>query len=223
MCDVRPVYDEGVIKFRAEHTTAPIPERHRPLACRLAAWRDVLAKLELVGQDPNRYGGAGYGNMSARVGPRGLPRGRRAMLITGSQTGGVAALELSHLCLVEAYDYERNAVSSRGPVPPSSETMTHGALYDASPAIQFVFHAHAPSIWRAARALGIPVSDPRVPYGTPQMAREVQRLYTGSALPALRILAMGGHEDGIVVFGEDAEQTGQTLVGYLARALASSR
>lgn len=218
MCEVEPVYDEGVIKFRADHTYAPIVARHGELACRLMAWREVLAKLQLVGQDPARYGGAGYGNVSARVGPAGMPRGRRAMLITGSQTGAAARLDLSHLCLVERYDYDKNEVSSRGPIQPSSETMTHGAIYDASPAIRFVFHAHAPVIWRSAQTLRIPMSDPRIAYGTPQMAQAVQRLFTGSALPALRILAMGGHEDGIIVFGERAEQAGQTLVTYLARA-----
>jgi hypothetical protein len=212
------VYDEGVIKFHAAHTREPLAGQHRDLACKLVAWREVMGKLELVGQDPARYGGAGYGNVSARVGPPSLPRGKRAMLITGTQTGGIQKLGPAELCLVERYDYAENRVVSRGAVEPSSETMTHGAIYDLSPAIRFVFHAHSPVIWRAASALRIPTSDARVAYGTPEMAREVQRLYFGSALPALRILAMGGHEDGIIVFGESAEAAGQTLVTQLARA-----
>ena len=47
------------------------------------------------------------------------------MLITGTQTGGIARIKASHLCLVERYDYERNCVESRGTIEPSSETMTH--------------------------------------------------------------------------------------------------
>src|SRR5690606_30824448 len=145
-------------------------------------------------------------------------RGRRAMLVTGTQTGGMRDISLAHLCLVERYDYQRNWVKSTGLIEPSSETMTHGAIYDLSPAIRFVLHAHSPVIWRRAKALRIPTTDPRVAYGTPEMAREVQRLWGGSTLPATRILAMGGHEDGIIVFGGTAEEAGQVLVGYLARA-----
>ncbi|MEZ4437739.1 MAG: class II aldolase/adducin family protein [Polyangiaceae bacterium] len=211
--------DEGVIKFEAEHRQERLePGRYGDLACRLAGWREVLAKLQLVGQDPARYGGAGYGNVSARVGPRGMPRGKRSMLISGTQTGGVPRLGLSHLCLVEAYDYARNRVVSRGALRPSSETMTHGAIYDLSPAIAFVFHAHCPELWQHAAALRLPTTDPRIAYGTPEMAREVQRLYHGTTLSAVRILAMGGHEDGIIVFGETAEEAGAVLVRQLARA-----
>ena len=211
--------DEGVIKFTAEHTPGRIDQRrHGDAICKLIAWREVLSKLELVGRDAARYGGAGYGNVSTRVGPPATARGARAMLITGTQTGGVEQLDASHLCLIERYDYERNWVKSSGPIAPSSETMTHGAIYDLSPAIRFVFHAHSPVIWRSAKQLAIPVTDPRVPYGTPAMAREVQRLYFGSTLSALRVLAMGGHEDGIIVFGESAEDAGQVMVTQLARA-----
>jgi L-ribulose-5-phosphate 4-epimerase len=211
--------EEGVIKFEAEHTTCPLDvHRYGEVACRLIAWREVLAKLALVGQDPVRYQGAGYGNVSARVGPASSVRGARAMMISGTQTGGVHALGLEHLCVVERYDYQRNRVCSRGPIQPSSETMTHGAIYDLSPAIRFVFHAHSPVIWRNARTLRIPTTDPRVAYGTPEMAREVQRLHGSSTLPANRILAMGGHEDGVIVFGENADQAGQSMVRYLARA-----
>lgn len=210
---------EGVIKFRALHEERPLDAaRHGALACRLVAWREVMAMTQLVGQDPARYGGAGYGNVSGRVGPPSLARGARAMLITGTQTGGTAALGLRHFCVVERYDAARNLVHSHGPIAPSSETLTHGAIYDLSPAIRFVLHAHSPVIFAASAALGIPTTHPRVAYGTPEMAREVQRLYGQSSLPTVRILAMGGHEDGIIVFGHSAEEAGQTLVTYLARA-----
>lgn len=212
------MYDEGVIKFAAEHAHRALePARYGELACRLVSWREVMAKLGLVGQDPGRYGGAGYGNVSARVGPAGV-RGARAMLVTGTQTGGMARIGLQQLCLVERYDYERNWVKSSGLIEPSSETMTHGAIYDLSPAIRFVFHAHGPVIWRQAAALRLPTTDPRVAYGTPEMAREVQRLWGSSTLQATRILAMGGHEDGIIVFAHTAEEAGQVLVSTLARA-----
>lgn len=211
--------DEGVIKFRADHTREPLDaRRYGPLVCTLIAWREILAHTGLVGQDPARYGGAGYGNVSARVGPRSAGRGRRAMIVSGTQTGGLFAIGLDHFCLVERYDYEANRVRSRGPLPPSSETMTHGAVYDLSPAIRYVFHGHGPILWRRAAQLRIPTTDASVPYGTPAMAREVHHLWSHTHLPEVRILAMAGHEDGILVFGKSAEQAGRTLVSYLARA-----
>lgn len=211
--------DEGIVKFEAVHRREPLdPMRYGDLASTLIAWREVLAKMQLVGEDPARYGGAGYGNVSGRVGPAGAVLGKRSMVITGTQTSGMGAIGLSHLCLVDEYDYRQNRVRSQGLAEPSSETMTHGAIYDLSPAIRYVFHAHSPIIWQRARSLRIPTTDPRVAYGTPQMALEVQRLFGSSTLSANHVLAMGGHEDGIIVFGHTAEEAGQVLVTYLARA-----
>ena len=56
--------------------------------------------------------------------------------------------------------------------------------------------------------------------GTPAMAAEVARLYADPAVRAGGILAMGGHEDGLVAFGASAEAAGTVLVRAFARALA---
>lgn len=212
-------YDEGVIKFTAVHERQPLsPERHGALSCELVAWREIMMKTQLVGRDPRLYGGAGYGNVSGRIGPPGSAMGARAMLITGTQTGGMPQVSLADFCVVERYDYRRNMVWSRGLIEPSSETMTHGAIYDLSPHIRFVFHGHGAVIWRQAQALRVPTSDESVPYGTREMAAEVQRLYRTTSLPETRIMAMGGHEDGIIVFGHTAAEAGRVLITYLARA-----
>jgi hypothetical protein len=50
------------------------------------------------------------------------------------------------------------------------------------------------------------------------MAREVLSLYGSSTLSAVRILAMGGHQDGVIVFGQTAESAGEVMVRFLARA-----
>lgn len=209
---------EGVIKFAADHTDGELAPAHRDLACTLIAWREIMARLNLVGQDPARYDGAGYGNLSARVGPRGVGRGRRAFLITGTQTSGLGAIGLESFCLVSRYRPEANWVASSGPIRPSSESMTHGAIYDLSPTIRFVFHAHAPVIWRRAGPLRLPTSDPSIEYGTPAMAAEVGRLHRSTALAELRCLAMGGHEDGVISFGRTAEEAGEAMMRILARA-----
>jgi L-ribulose-5-phosphate 4-epimerase len=213
------MHDEGVIKFTARHEQRRLePRTYGELACTLTAWREIFSKTELVGQDPARYGGAGYGNVSGRVQAPSAPRGQRAFLVTGTQTGGERTLSLEQYCVVTRYEERHNRVDSFGAIAPSSESMTHGAIYDLSPHIRFVFHAHTPVIWQRAAALRLPTTRPEVPYGTPEMAREMYRLYTTTPLPELRILAMGGHEDGIIVFGKTAEEAGEVMLRHLARA-----
>ena len=213
---------EGVIRFQAHHETRLLDERlYGEIARLLAAWREVLARLGLIGQDPHRYEGHGYGNVSARVGPMGaVGRGHRRFLITGTQTGERRSVALEDFCLVERYDISRNEVASFGQVPPSSETLTHGAIYDIAPEVRVVLHGHCPEIWRRAASLGIPVTPREALNGTPAMAVEVQRLYRESTLAGGGILAMGGHEDGVISLGRSAAEAGERLVHHLARALA---
>lgn len=211
--------EEGVVKFQAEHNEARLQERtYGAIASSLLAWREIVRKLGLIGRLPGLYDDAGFGNVSGRVGAPSAARGARSFLITGTQTGGLPCAALDQLCLVRTYDWRRNRVTSEGATAPSSESMTHGALYDQGPHIRFVLHGHSPVLWGAAASLGLPVTDARVPYGTPQMAEEVARLYRTTRLPELGLLAMGGHQDGVVAFGRTLDEAGQTLVRSLARA-----
>jgi hypothetical protein len=213
---------EGVVKFEADHEERPLDFRALgELGCTLIAWREILAQTGLIGRDPERYGGAGYGNVSARILPWNADRGERPFLVTGTQTSDRRDVSLDSFCVVRSWSIPRNRVVSFGPILPSSESMTHGAVYDLSPAIRFVFHAHCPVIWRRASLLRIPTTDPAVPYGTPEMAREVSRLWRTSSLLDLRIFVMGGHEDGVVVFGRTAEEAGEVMLRFLARGYAA--
>jgi ribulose-5-phosphate 4-epimerase/fuculose-1-phosphate aldolase len=216
---------EGVVKFGLAHRAVALEEHVHGEAVRtLVGWREVLRRLGGVGQDPGRYGGAGFGNLSLRVPPLGeAGRGRRRFLITGTQTGGRRDLGLGDCCVVERYDLEHNHVTSFGATPPSSESLTHGALYDAAPSSRAVFHIHAPELWRQARRLGLPLSRLEVPYGTPAMAHEVERLFREGALAAHGIFVMAGHEDGVIAFGDSAEAAGAILLRQVARALAGGQ
>lgn len=211
--------DEGVIKFEFDHSRESLDRRNfADLVCPLIAWREILALTGLVGQEPGRYEGAGYGNVSTRVGRPGMGLGRRSFLVTGTQTSGKRCVGLDDFALVERYEFERNRLVSRGLTPPSSESMTHGAVYDLGPHIRCVLHAHSPALWSRRQALRLPETSPSVPYGTPEMAREVQRLYRSSSFSERRVLAMGGHEDGVIAFGRSPEDAGQALLTWLARA-----
>jgi ribulose-5-phosphate 4-epimerase/fuculose-1-phosphate aldolase len=210
---------EGAIKFEARHSAGQLEaSRFGDLVCQLVAWREILARTGLVGQDAALYGGYAYGNVSGRVGPFPGARRERGFVVSGSGTSGKPRVALQDFCLVTRCDPQDNRVTSRGACLPSSESLTHGAIYDLAPHIRFVFHVHSPTIWRRARDLRLPTTEASAPYGSPEMAREVERLYRASTLAETGILAMGGHEDGVVVFGRTAEEAGQVVLRYLARA-----
>lgn len=197
---------EGVIKYVLDFVEAD-PDMVDISA--LTAWRAVLMDLGMVGQDPERYQGLGFGNLSMRT-PAGF-------LITGSQTGARQRLMIADHAEVTGWDLTDNRLAARGRTKPSSEALTHAAVYDARHDVDFVFHGHSPDIWNAAAELGIQITDASVPYGTPAMAVAVRDRLAGAADCGL--LAMGGHEDGIVAWGREANDTGLAIVGTFAEAL----
>jgi ribulose-5-phosphate 4-epimerase/fuculose-1-phosphate aldolase len=210
--------DEGVIKFAMEHeqgSALPATE-----LAEVNAWRRILFQLALIGQDPARYGGYGFGNISCRIPPFNGGPNQRTFVISGTQTGGIPNLEPAHYTLVTGYYPMRNLLVSKGPIRPSSESLTHGMVYDLAEDAHWVLHAHSPHIWLQAAALELPMTAADVAYGTPEMAAEVERLFAESDVRARGIFGMGGHEDGIVTFGPTAEAAGSVLINYLAAAYA---
>lgn len=201
---------EGVIKFNLRYQAGAALANEALRA--LDAWRNLLFKLGLIGQDPARYGGVGYGNVSQRL-------DATRFAVTGSQTAHLPHLRPEHYAVVTACDVAANTVVAEGPIAPSSESLTHHMVYRARPDARFVFHAHSPPIWRNAAALSLPVTPADAPYGTPAMAQAVAQLLGDGTLGAAGVFAMGGHEDGVVSFAATAEEAGVLLVSTLARAL----
>lgn len=198
---------EGVIKFDLKWHAGPAWQG--PEIEVLDRWRSHMLAHEVLGQIPARYDGFGFGNLSARVSP--------GFLISGTQTGASATLGPEGYAVVVGWELGQNRVTARGPVKPSSESLTHAALYEAEPAVAWIFHGHSPVLWRHGQALDLPLTDPAVPYGTPAMAAEVKRL-SREAMQRAGILIMGGHEDGFIAFGGDAERVGGRMLDYLDRA-----
>lgn len=211
---------EGVTKYQLHYTAGPAIEYDGLVA--LNAWRKQLHKLGLIGEDPDRYGGVDFGNVSVRVPPFGVASGRRQFLVTGTQTGGKPELSVSDYALVTECDPDHNRLVAQGPVAPSSEAMTHGMLYSLDDSLKVVLHVHSPDIWRCARTLGIAVTAPQAAYGTPEMTAEVRRLFEDVGVQRLRVFVMGGHEDGVVAFGRTADEAGVALKFQLTRAYQQS-
>lgn len=201
---------EGVIKYQLEWTQAPAIAPYDFAA--LNTWHRTFKEAGVLGQDPERYDGYGFGNISERL-------NQVSFLISGTQTGELEHLRPQDYAVVVQPFIEENRIVAQGPVKPSSEALTHAAIYALDPDIRFVFHVHSPDIWQARAMKGLPQTGADIPYGTPDMAREVKRLYDVGAFEDKSILAMAGHEDGIIGFGPTADEAGQVIMKALRAPL----
>jgi ribulose-5-phosphate 4-epimerase/fuculose-1-phosphate aldolase len=205
--------EEGVIKFELDFTeSAPLSTASLE---ELIYWRGLLWEQGLIGQDPQRYGGYGFGNVSQRAAGELLPDEHIMFIISGSQTGHLRVLGIEHFANISHCDAYTNRVEAQGPIRPSSESLTHGMVYRQSNDINAVLHVHSPDIWLAADRLRMPVTSKAVEYGTPAMAQEVDRLFRETNVAQQKIFSMGGHEDGIVAFGNSAGEAGAVLTRTL--------
>ena len=196
--------DEGYIKYESHWT--PGPATHVEAARQLDTWRRPLYDAGLIGQYEDI--GVGYGNISVRRGSSGL------FLISGTQTGHLPETNERHYSLVTDCDIRSGVVRCSGPIQASSEAMTHAAIYNLGDAIGAVVHVHSSDLWRG-RQVDLPVTDPDVPYGTPDMAREFDRLYRMGGLKEAGVAVMGGHEDGLISFGTTLEEATTRMLDLL--------
>lgn len=166
-------------------------------------WRNRMYAIGWIGADAE---GIGFGNISMRW-------SQDKFVISGTGTGVFREVSSSHFTLVTSFDPENNSLNCMGPVNASAESMTHGMIYLEDPSAYAVIHIHHPEYWKVL--LGkVPTSDPKVPYGTPAMAYEMRRLFKEDNLASSKILAMGGHEDGIIGFGHTLEEAAAVLLGH---------
>jgi L-ribulose-5-phosphate 4-epimerase len=160
----------------------------------LNACRRKLLRLRLIGVDAN---GIGFGNLSIRDGTN--------FYVTGSTTGGIPELSLANCARVVKYDFKKNWLRYEGAANPSSESLTHAAVYESDVKAGAVIHCHDSKLW-AALLNQVPSSSQAVEYGTADMAREVTRLFEVTDVQSRKIFVMAGHEGGIVTFGKDLEE-----------------
>ena len=194
---------DGVIKYSLHHVTAPLIEVD---STELKQWFKVCREYNLLGQDPNRYDGAAYGNISQKL--------DQGFIITGTQVSGLDEINDEHLSWVTQVDAANNQVYSEGPIKPSSESMTHSTLYDADSAIKAIIHVHSPELW----ARDLPSTSPDIAYGTPEMAEAVAELLKDPKVRDLGCIRMGGHEDGILFFSESMAKTGEKVVQVMEKS-----
>lgn len=194
--------DEGYIKFDCNW----ILSNDIPLdkVASLNVWRDIMYKKGLIGVYAD---GIGFGNISMRC-------DEKTFLISGSATGALSILNESHYSLVTEYNLSTNSLTCIGPIKASSESLTHALIYECSAATNAVIHIHNLELWNRLM-YQVPTSSEAIPYGTPEMANEIKRLFDETTLSKEKILVMGGHREGIISFGKDLAEAGNILINKL--------
>lgn len=192
---------EGSLKFSCHLTPGEI-EIPVELFDSLNHWRQVLWEKRLIGIYPD---GIGYGNISVRI------SGSDTFCISGTATGGLPELTRNHYAIVERCDPDRNTVWCSGAINASAESMSHSAIYSSNPEIDAVVHIHNRLLWE--KYLGVlPTTSPEVEYGTPAMAAEITRILSQPATLQKRVIIMGGHEEGIIAFGNTMEEAAKSIL-----------
>jgi L-ribulose-5-phosphate 4-epimerase len=198
------VIDEGYIKFNSKLHQTPPPSEW--VVEEVNTWRDRMYALGYIGA---YEGGIGYGNISVKSDLL------SEFIVTGSGTGTIPILFADHFTRVSSYSIDANSVVCEGRIDASSESMTHAAVYACAPDARAVIHIHSRSYWDALLNK-IPTTSKSAAYGTPEMAREIKRLFDETNFPEIRVMAMAGHDEGILSYGTSLKDAGERLLDVLA-------
>ncbi len=197
---------EGVVKFNCHWNQSGVVINDEQYEI-LNYWREVLFNMDLIGAYEN---GVGFGNLSMRSG------NNNQFVITASATGDIPELEPGHYVKVLSVNIDENAVMCSGPLKASSESLSHAAVYMSDPGTNAVVHVHDVYLWEELK-YKMPTTSPEMEYGTPGLAREIQRLFRESDVFEKRIIIMGGDRSGIITFGHDMDEAVGVLMQYLKK------
>ncbi|HHP7229476.1 MAG TPA: class II aldolase/adducin family protein [Xenococcaceae cyanobacterium] len=192
--------DEGYTKYQCYWTNQVAVSSTEVRELNL--WRERLYELGLIGIYPN---GIGFGNLSIRQ--------DETLIISGTQTGELSKLMPKHYTKVTNFDWEKNTVTCVGEIQASSETLTHGAVYIANPEINAVIHVHHLQLWQKLLNQ-VSTTNKSCAFGTPEIARNIMELCQQKITKSQKIIIMSGHEEGIITFGKDLEEAGNTLLSF---------
>ncbi len=123
--------EEGYIKFNLTWDQRPFELSDRDFKS-INSYRQKLYYLDLIGAYPD---GIGFGNLSIRY-------HENEFVISGSATGNLKTLLKEQYALVDKCDIKKNSVHCKGEIEASSESLSHGAIYNASSKVNAVIHIH---------------------------------------------------------------------------------
>jgi len=199
---------DGVIKYNFDFEKTIALEQSKYL--QIEELRERLYALKLIGiQD-----GIGYGNISQKSSDG-------TFVITGTQTGHLDSLSGEHYAHILRYSDRDFYLKSCGMIKPSSESLTHGTIYNLHDEIRAVIHIHSKSIWKfMLKNSYLKTKD--VPYGTKEMIDEVNRIYADKEPLSDAKFVMSGHEDGVMSFGRTLKEAELNLYGVISEILTQN-
>ncbi len=184
------------IKFECRLTDGSIPEQE---AQELNKWRTKLKEKKLIGFKENY----GYGNISKKT--------KNGFIISGTNTGKKKELKAKDFSEVTKTDFKKNFLECKGKIKASSESLTHAAIYSSNKKINAVIHVHSIDLWKKLENVPVVKSE----NGTKELAFEIKKLMKRKEVKEKKIIVMKGHKEGIICFGKNLEQAGNTLLNYL--------
>ncbi len=201
--------DEGYIKYQCNWIKSEPLSFHE--IAELNKWRNQCYQLGLIGEYDN---GIGFGNISIR---HSQPQ---HFIVSGTQTGNLPTLNEQHYTRVTSFDLEKNFLTCDGPIKASSESLTHAAIYQASSKVNAIIHIHHLELWQKLMHK-VPTTAKDIAYGTPEMAKEILRLFPEDNLIETKILVMSGHEEGIISFGINLPEAGNLLLDKYKKLIST--
>ncbi|MFN3305850.1 MAG: class II aldolase/adducin family protein [Candidatus Kapaibacteriota bacterium] len=184
--------NEGYIKFQVNQIADTEPSLDEVQD--LLALRIKLYDLGLIGFAEN----ISYGNVSKRI-------SHNTFIITATNTGKTREIETKDLVKVISVDIEKNLVHYVGKLPPSSETLTHFAIYSTFEFALFVVHFHHKRIWQKW-LFQLPTTPVVCEYGSVQLAQSIAQLSPFFQNDEdFGVVILGGHRDGVMVFGRSID------------------
>ncbi len=194
--------EDGYIKYKCIHTNKELG--FMPIMNDINMIRAKLFELGLIGIYPSKIS---YGNISCKI-------SNSTFIISGTQTGELNQLEPKHFAIVEKADIENNTLYSYGQINASSESMSHSAIYRANYSINCVIHVHCFKLW--AKLLNqVPTTPQNAEFGTPEIANAINSIFnTVPDITHKGIIALGGHQDGLIAYGKDLNSAYETIIQY---------
>ena len=201
-----PENTEGYIKFNCQQAKENFEFSEIDFSV-LESWRYRFFNLKLIGAYPN---GIGFGNISIRYNKS------PGFIISASATGNIPHLSKEHYTLVTQFNFKGNSLVYEGKLKASSESLSHAIIYECSTFINAVIHIHNRELWDKLK-YQMPTTGKEVEYGTPAMAWEISRILAEFHLENGGLIVMGGHEEGIISFGDTLE----TAAGFILEKLSN--
>ncbi len=194
---------EGIIKFNYELTPAKLIGSQ--FVKDINQCRSNLIKYGLIGVN---QAGESYGNISVRF-------NQNEFIITASQTGSYQTLESQQLVVIKKCIFEDNKVLAAGEFKPSSESLTHGAVYSSDRRIKAVIHVHSLFLWQHLLNNHFPSTPQSAQYGSLELANAIIELFKDSRVFSQKIFVMAGHREGVVSFVKNLTEAENSILKFL--------